>query len=32
LRERGFVVAINEMLLSRLVETPGVRGREEQLR
>jgi putative aminopeptidase FrvX len=32
LRERGFVVAINEKLLRRLVETPGVPGREEQQR
>jgi putative aminopeptidase FrvX len=32
LRERGFVVAINEKLLRRLVETPGVSGREEQQR
>src|SRR4028119_808965 len=32
LRERGFGVAINEKLLRRLVETPGVPGREEQQR
>jgi endoglucanase len=32
LRERGFVVAINEKLLRRLVDTPGVPGREEQQR
>src|SRR4028118_1331326 len=32
LRERGFVVPINEKLLRRLVETPGVPGREEQQR
>ena len=28
----GFIVAINEKLLRRLVETPGVPGREEQQR
>jgi putative aminopeptidase FrvX len=32
LARRGIIVAINEALLKRLIETPGVPGREEQQR